>query len=199
MPLIPAGFAEATLVFNVDGVLRDMTTSFGIDPAATPDSTPEQLGEDVYGAATGAGSIVVAAAMGEEWTFQGVAVTKQLEDGPITGQFFDAVTGTVTSDGLICNTALLVTKQTSAGGRRNRGRCYCPPHQVAEVNVNAAGVIDSAARTVYQSAWNVFYLALATLELPVVLFHSEAPFTPTPVTGFSVGSLCATQRRRMRG
>lgn len=199
MPSIPAGFCEATLIWNLAGSIKDMTTAIGLDPAADPDADPSQIAEEVYEAATFTGSLVAAGGMGEEWTFSGVSVTKQLESGPITGQFFDSVQGTVTSDGLICNTAVLVTKRTSLGGRRNRGRCYQPPANIAEVNVNAAGVIDGIVVGLENVKWGVFYTRLLTYPWQPVLFHQEAPFTPTEVTGFTVGSLCATQRRRMRG
>lgn len=198
MASIPAGFANAELIWNVTGSPRDMTTAIGLDLSDFASDDPADVAAAVGTAATGAGSLCVATNMIAGWTFQGVTVSIQLEDGPLVGSSFTPVVGTGSGEGLPINCSILVTKRTASGGRRNRGRCYEPPLIPSENNVDQAGNLTSGALSLVQGTWDVFFTGLGDADLIPVLFHQSAPFTPTPVTGFSVSSLLATQRRRMR-
>jgi hypothetical protein len=59
--------------------------------------------------------------------------------------------------------------------------------------------MQNAQRDAVNATWVLgFFPAITTAGFPQVILHSEAPFTPTPVSSYEVQSLMATQRRRMR-
>lgn len=197
MPTIPAGFAEATFVFNVTGKVRDCTWSLGFDIEDFGTLSPEDMANEIRTIFTDSDAPYVAGQIAVGWTFQGVSVTKQLEEGPLTGQSLFPVVGTVSVGPLPVNCSLLFTKQTTAGGRRNRGRAFVPPVHLSETDINAIGVITADVSGL-QGRYDAAIANLGAIGYDPVLFHQSAPFTPTPVTGLALSSLIATQRRRMR-
>lgn len=197
MPTIPAGFAEATFIFNVTGKVRDCTWSLGFDVDDFGTISAADMANEIRTLFSQTGSPYVAGQIAVGWTFQGVSVTKQLEDGPLTGQSLSPVVGTVSVGPLPVNCSLLFTKQTTSGGRRNRGRAFVPPIHLSEGDINAIGVITADVSGL-QGRYDAALGALEAIGYDPVLFHQSAPFTPTPVTGLALSSLIATQRRRMR-
>lgn len=197
MPTIPAGFAEATFIFNVSGKVRDCTWSLGFDVTDFGTLTAFEMADELRAIWTATDCPYVAGQIATGWTFQGVSVTKQLEDGPISAQSLFPVVGTVSVGPLPVNCALLFAKQTTAGGRRNRGRAFVPPVHLSETDINAIGVI-TADTTSLQGRYTEAVNDSISSGYQPCLFHQSAPFTPTDVTGLSLSSLIATQRRRMR-
>lgn len=106
--------------------------------------------------------------------------------------------GTASGPSCSPNVALLVRKQTGAGGRSGRGRMYLPCW--TEGQVGDAGVIDETARGNVQIQLNAWFQQFAVNGIPWVVLHGAgAPLTtPTPITALSVDSTAATQRRRLR-
>lgn len=198
MTAIPVGFADATFVFQCTGRPRQCTWSMGLDLSSDPSVDPTTVAQTVYDAYVGTNDPVFPAHMCTGWSFVGVSVSKMLETGPIVGQTFDTVVGTASNGPVPVNTSCLATKQTALGGRRNRGRAYIPPVWPPEEDVDQAGVIAPTQLGQLQGWYNSFFSTLSTGPYPPVLFHQSAPFTPTPITGFVIGSQMATQRRRMR-
>lgn len=99
------------------------------------------------------------------------------------------------------NSAVLVKKATSVGGRRNRGRMFFPNPQEGEVD--QAGQVTSAG----VSAWNTVLLGLLPGGSVHTAFgflgnaqvlHESGSQTPTQVTDLATQPKIATQRRRMR-
>lgn len=197
MPTIPAGFAEATFIFGVTGKVRDCTWSLGLDVSDFGVNPPEDMADELRLWWTESTAPYIAGQMAVGWTFRGVSVTKQLEEGPITGQSLANVVGTVSVGPLPVNCSLLFTKQTTGGGRRNRGRAFVPPVHLSETDINAIGVITADTSSL-QGRYDSVIENMVGGGYQPVLFHSSAPFTPTEVTGLSLNSLIATQRRRMR-
>lgn len=139
------------------------------------------------------------------WSFFSTAWAShqaQVKYGPSeTGEMGIAGTmngGTAGGQSASPNVALLVRKQTAAGGRSGRGRMYLPCW--TEGNVGDAGTIDETARAGVQVQLNAFFQDCLLQGLPWVVLHGAgAPLTtPTPITALSVDSTAATQRRRLR-
>lgn len=105
------------------------------------------------------------------------------------------------------NSAVLVTKNTGFLGRRGRGRMSVPSSGPAS-DVSEIGNLSDTLRTSLQGSWDAFYDALTGdtapgdvlpgVSLQPVLLHQEAPFTPTPISGFRVERKVATRGSRIR-
>jgi hypothetical protein len=175
-----------------------MTWTCGWSDTAFTTTTPAEEAEAIRNELSAAGRPYAASNMLTPWTFAGVSVTQILETGPSIGAFLSGITGTAATPSIPPNCAVLFRKTTAAGGRRNRGRFYAPPCNINEAAVSDAGVIDSSIAAAQQTKWDAALTALSTAGLTPVLFHSEGPFTPTPITGFVLQLLLATQRRRLR-
>lgn len=199
MALIPAGFGEITMILRTDGITRDLTWSVGIDPN-DPDASPEDWSENAYTYLTNVtNGLYAAAGMSSKYRLLGVSGVKQMEEGPIIGQYLSTLVGTATALPVPVNTALLVNKNTALGGRRNRGRNYLPPTFPGEDQIDGAGVVANTYVNLTDTKLEYFYDQLVLGVGQPVLFHQSAPFTPTPITGWSTQNQCGTQRRRMRG
>lgn len=193
--VLPVGFGIATIKWLLTGQVRESTTTFAFDP---PSIDPAVHASAIHGILTAAGGPCVAASMIQNWAYTGVHVTEQDESGPISAEQEAIVNGTIVAESPPNNFAVLITKQTLSGGRRNRGRMFVPPIRVSETGVDQTGRLTTTIRNQLQADWNVVRDNMITAGLPWVLLHSEVPFTPTPITAITVSSLGATQRRRMR-
>lgn len=198
MPSIPAGFVEATFVYRRIGAVRDSTVSLGFDVADFASQSATFIANNIRTVWAGAAAPAAPANMLAAWSFLGVQVVKQMEEGPVLGQSFVTTVGTIAQPGLPVNCAVLVNKNTDMGGRRNRGRMFLPPAFPSEGSVDEAGAILGSSVTALQGYINSAIAGWATANYEPVLYHSEAPFTPTPIVGLSVQGLLASQRRRMR-
>jgi|SRR6185312_11470062 len=96
------------------------------------------------------------------------------------------------------NCAFLLHKVTGSGGRRGRGRMYVPG--CAEGDIDNLGVLGSTIKAVLDASATNFLSDLVTLADvdACVLLHQSSPFTPTIITGLTVDTRIATQRRRLR-
>jgi hypothetical protein len=94
--------------------------------------------------------------------------------------------------------AVLVRKNTALGGRAGRGRLYLPG--VADQQITPGGILSGGFITDLQETFDAFFDELGNTNLfPLLLHQAGSPLsTPTPITGFSVQSVIATQRRRVR-
>lgn len=95
------------------------------------------------------------------------------------------------------NTAVLVTKLTNTAGRRGRGRMYVPG-TATEDAVNNVGTLTPTAVSTRQTEINDWFARLVAEGHTPVVLHATPPPTGTPITGFVVQSMVATQRRRLR-
>ena len=96
------------------------------------------------------------------------------------------------------NTAYLIQKQTTMGGRAGRGRMYIPG--VPEASITSSGVLDSTLRTDLGSGLDNLVGTLAVAGVvPVVLHQPGSPLViPTEITALTVSPVVATQRQRLR-
>ena len=198
MATIPVGFSECTFIFRCQGIDRDITWSLGLlDDDFGTTSAEEEAGDMVsYWSTTG--RPYAPAQMTTQWTFLGCSVTKMLEEGPLTGLNLPSIVGTKTGAPVPVNCAYLARKNTTLGGRRNRGRAYLPPLFGDETTVDQAGEIAIATVNSINALILLSFTAMTAGGYHARLFHTEAPFTPTPISGMSVQTTLATQRRRMR-
>lgn len=198
MPTIPVGSYENVLKFQRIGAPRLATWTLGTNSTAGTTLDPNDHAAAVWDSFTNVGGPYVTGAMIGNWQFIGVTTTLMDDTGPVVGEYNQTISGSAAGLGLVPNTALLIKKNTASGGRRNRGRMYVPPVWPPETKVDGNGVIDSGEVTTLQNQYNSAFADLVTNNCPPMLFHSEAPFTATAITGFTVQSLMATQRRRLR-
>lgn len=192
---IPAGYGQMNLIWQAVGAIRPAEVTLGYHDAPGNDAV-EQANAiyDDFVAASRPGN---AAQMNNSWSFLGVRTMLMTESGPTVGEFMQTVVGTLNTAPVPSNCALLIRKNTAAGGRRNRGRMFMPPCNVAEVNVDQNGSILPATVSVNQTNWNNFVAALALNPMTIELFHTDSA-VPTEITSLSVQTILATQRRRMR-
>lgn len=197
MPMIlEPWIGEYSCAFKNANVPRPAYVTFGID-FRTKSSDPQGALTTLHSAFTTA----VRAVLDADVTMgPGVVRLGQPTPDPpllLTSAVFSA--GTMAQNSLPANVAVLVTKITAKGGRRNRGRLYFP-WLLTSTPVNEAGIISSSSVTVIQTALNGFMTGLGTNSTPMVINHSlgkSAVPSATPVTALIVSNLIGTQRRRL--
>jgi hypothetical protein len=197
--IVPEGEYSATFVFNVEGITKDFTWSLGVTSAVpiSPSTMANVLG-NMWGVDPGTGSMPFQAdRMCNGYSFKGVSVMLMTDTGPLVGEYFDPVEGTGGPSPLPPQCAVLLNKSTALGGRKYRGRAYIPPLFPAESGVDAAGVLDSGHRGTMQDSYDTAMAGMDTAEFVPVLHHSDGT-AGTPITALTVGSVIATQRRRLR-
>jgi hypothetical protein len=108
------------------------------------------------------------------------------------------------------NCAALFRKTTAFAGKKNRGRTYFP-YLVVEGNVSNNGTIAGGELTTLQAAATAFLAQLTTDGTPMVIANKTLVVTPPQirphvtaitmghaVTSYTVETMMATQRRRLR-
>jgi len=204
--VVPNTFADISQFFTLDGDPEPMAITYGIN-VGDPPFTAGQLAECRLAYVTNltpfmppfykVGNIraSVAQAVGDPAIIEVVAST--------------AGTDTVVPH-IPQNSALLVSKGTALGGRRNRGRFYVP----GLLNEGVVDNVGNVSASTYQPLFTAFLEDLLveanTNVLEMVLFHSyewtgdvdpgPPPGFPAPtvVTALTVNGRIATQRRRLR-
>jgi hypothetical protein len=141
----------------------------------------------------------------DSWTINGVTIRVGQDVGdPLIFEATNIQTGTASWDAHPPNTAYLIKKLTTLGGRQFQGRSYVP--SAALISQNSAGVMDVDFVGSLQTSWNAAIgaagAAFADGPAGPVLLHSppkvgDTP-VPTPIAFFQVERKLATQRRRMR-
>lgn len=193
--VIPVGYAQMNMRWSVAGDPEFMYCTLGLFDV-TGAKLPAVQAADV-GAAWDASTLTTAANMLAGWSAGTVLTTVMTGTGPITFETGTAVAGSAAAGTLPNNCAVLVRKQTAAGGRRNRGRMFVPPAYNNESGVNQVGTLDPATVTVYQNLMNSLENELVAVDMLPMLLHSNGGI-PTAITSFLVQPKLATQRTRMR-
>lgn len=197
--VIPPGFVSARFRYSLLGDPEEMITTLGFDLGTQgPDVTTANLLADSWKT----NFCVSGAGLGDAWTFLGVdlLVGNDPPPGVVVRSTSVALDGTLTADTLPQNCCLLGQKRTATPGRRGRGRMFVPAAHVGEGGVNNAGVIDSGAVSALNTRMDDFLedVTVTSADLVPVLFHSETPTLPTPLTQLSFDQRIATQRQRLR-
>ena len=177
--VIPAGFG--LLSFHTLTTLdpEEMLWTVGVDLSAV--TNPQDVADDA--SAT--------------WTDNLAPLTSSivvlnrtvLKVGPSsTGPTFentDTIPGTDGGALLPPNSAVLVRKLTSLGGRGGRGRAYLPGISSISGSLDSSGAFSGAAASAVSAG------------APLVLLHSDST-APTLISSFDCEPKIATQRRRLR-
>lgn len=192
--IIPADFAQVTLIFTGAALPTGAASTFGIDVGSTA-GTPADVAQAVGSAWTTAqceSIMVLEVTLSEILVKFGPNAT-----GP-SDSSVPSVAGTDSRVGVPPNTSYLIQKRTALGGRQGRGRMYWPG--IPEAEVNEAGTLNSAWVLAAQAVITDFYDQLTLSTLVPVLLHSEdsPPFVPLTIQSFDLSSVVATQRQRLR-
>jgi hypothetical protein len=197
---VPVDYTLLTYVFKVNTSPKEMTTSIAVlDISVGGPRSVLDMATDGYTAMHDTNAPGAAGHMIDEYSLESCVAAFGTSTGDLVAQFVSHTQGTVSDSPITSNCALLVRKNTALGGRRNRGRFFAPPSLLNEGAVDPSGNISSGPLASLQTLWTNFFNLLATADLEPQLFHQgSSPPAPTPVTSFTVDSLIATQRRRMR-
>lgn len=197
--IVPIGECTATMIFGCAGIPKEITYGFGVRDLVA--QTEAEMAENIWHAAVDTVGVTPgphdSSFIGSGWAFSGVQVARASADGPVIGQYLDTVSSGTSAAAMPVNCAVLLNKNTALGGRRNRGRAYIPPTYPAESEVSVAGLIGTITLGIWQASFDLMFTALADSGLQPVLHHSDGSLG-TPITGWTLGSTIATQRRRLR-
>lgn len=203
------GYYRATLNFDGAGVASGACVVWC--GGNGDDLTPLVIGQRIDSALTASGLMTLIPN-----TIRAASVLVKLgpdETGPSALAPVDIVGGSG-GQGVDAGRSWLIHKATATGGRRGRGRMYWPG--LSEANVNAAGAIDTAAVTAFQTEVTDFYGQLQAQNIDMYLEHGpktewelvngqprRKPIPgvipdPDVVLGLTVESTTASQRRRVR-
>jgi len=200
--IVPLTYADATIIFTCAGITENLSSSIGF--STNVGQTGPEIAEGVHSALVSSG-LLVASNMMTAYGYVGIEVG-YMQPGGMSLSFRPAnFQGAIAQPPCPVNCSQLVTKQTAAGGRQNRGRMFWPVCDLDEASIDPAGIITEATRVNRQFRWNDFLTALVANDCNPVLFHNTRPdgsdppiVTPTPINGFALATRIATQRRRMR-
>lgn len=192
--VIPAGYAQANFLFGGVALPTGAEMTWAFDVTAVS-SDPVDVAEILVVAWNG-GSIDEY--YGSTATFLGCEVKYGPSATGPSGIFSSTTPGAGSNATVSPNTAALIQKQTSFGGRAGRGRAYFPA--VPEAQVNEAGVLSSTWVTGLATELEGMRTAWASADLiDVVLHGADSPLsTPSAINSVSVSPTMATQRRRLR-
>ena len=201
---IPIGFAAVSAEMRNEGDPDSWFCTWGVDVSAAGGDW-----DVVAQISAAAWDGTFMASMNSATTFVGTSVTVGTDGGdPPIVSYSAGTTGIGTSDKLPQNCALLVTKNSGFGGRRNKGRFFVP-NVLDESTVNGVGVIAALSLTSFQGVADEFLdrLENATdylqpFDTPMVILHNSPTAGPTPiptaVSSLTVDGRISTQRRRLR-
>jgi len=190
---IPVSYAQANFIYTGNAVPNGAQWTLGLDISASA-GTPALVAADLETEYIASG---IAANLSNDANLTSILV----KFGPdATGPSAIEAANVLATGGTggVPNTAFLVRKDTALGGKAGRGRMFLP--SVPEASVLQSGVLNSGVVTALQADMDSFFAGLASQGLVPVLLHGDSSplTTPTPITGFSVQSVVATQRRRLR-
>lgn len=192
---IPDTFTNVRYVFSCAGIPEEMSFAHGIQAGLGMD-LEEQL--QICYDAFWQNVFETEAGIYQGWTWLGVRGTKMVGGEPFVAEVNQTWVGSVAGQTPVVNTALLVRKQTATGGRKGRGRMYWPCFINAESTVNNAGFLEVSDHGNIQGRITDWYDAMVAGDCVPYLFHSDPADAATLITGFSLQSQVATQRRRLR-
>lgn len=192
---IPDGSANCRYLFRCEGVDDTMGFSLGHDCTVLTDPSAIAAFCSTYFEAN---FVASTAAVMDGWSYIGTQVTYMAGGEPFPGEFATNITGTSSFESPPVNLSLLVRKTTGQGGRKGRGRMFWPPFNTSEDKVASSGILDNVWVGLIQGGLDTWFSDLVENDLAPQLFHSDPLAMATPINGFVLSTLCATQRRRLR-
>lgn len=215
---VPEGYGRVIHSFSLSGDAQPFAVTYGLIEVDPPIDTPNDIAAAVHDAF---GDLIVPELTNVITLTQTEVYLQRTgpnygpgEAAPLVGTAVLNRVGGEAGQSAVQNTAYLVHKRTSFGGRRGRGRWYLPG--VAEGDVSPAGAVGSGRVTSMNAALAAWLLRwdLTGSDLdgyfPVIL-HSYDPDADPPaisdptllppphiITSMNLDGLAATQRRRLR-
>jgi hypothetical protein len=199
---IPAGYGAVGIELRGAGDPDSWYVTFGVDL--------RDAGGDIEGALNNIDFAWESNWMGnfnESTTFVATHISVgQDANDPLIVTKNNGGTGSGNSAKLPQNCALLVSKNSGVGGRRNRGRFFVPA-VLNEGGVSNVGVIDSTLLNGFQDVCDEFWSQLAeptavgATPTPMVILHNGSGVgvpAPTTVLSLTADPTISTQRRRLR-
>jgi len=192
--VIPAGYGLCTVVMSVTGRVKTYTTSFGYNlPAGAEVDNSSAISEAIHGT----GLMFATANMANTYKYVGVRLRQQGDTAEYSFELSPNIAGTQSISPPPANGSVLVRKNSSLSGKKNRGRMYLPPFGVTDADVDQNGTISGASLGFLQGYADDTLAALDTAGFPMVILHHGAG-APTVVESLTVEGTIATQRRRIR-
>lgn len=190
MPVIPPGFAHVIIPHTHTGLARSAVITFGIVPAT---GVPDPAEPDAILAGYSANMT-----NDNQVTVGPVTVVYGQDGGEnVTLIGTDTDAGTSSSDRVPSNVAVLVTKSTTRGGRKGKGRLFLP-WRAQEDEVDELGIIGNTYLAGIQSECDDWLANLSINDRPMQLLHSSGTFgDPNEVVALTVNRMVGTQRRRL--
>lgn len=188
--IIPSGFGQAVATFDfIGGFSNPIQMVFGYENtnAVSATTAAQAIGNEL-------GAAFNDANFDASGILQTVATIQQ--PGDESGLAIINQTGAGTSAALPPNSCFLVHKLTATGGRPGRGRMYWP--SVNRDAVLETGAVNPVNAVVIQGQMTDLLLGMSSDFLPMVVLHTSALISPSPVIALSLDALIATQRRRLR-
>lgn len=201
---VTPGGVQVALRWALEGDNEEMVSTIGLSGRG-PYADAQAVAVAVAGLALA--DITAPAMLGVTWTFVGATAYVYQDGGAAeVGESNVNSAGSMGSQSLTSNTAVLVKKRTAQSGRRGQGRMYIPGGIIAEGDVGNNGSMSAGAVAALQTRFTDFLDDLNAAFDPdeVVLWHSLGGpsgvevLPGTPVTALVVDTVVATQRRRMR-
>lgn len=204
---IPVGFGLAAWRFSLAGDPEEMVTTCGVDLS---DAAGDFI-EAANNCFRAWSQQFPAAQLDADWTVHGVRLWVGQDGGAAVAYDSDVAgyTGVASGGGPVQNTAVLVKKTTARAGRSGRGRFYWPPFGLGVAGYSPAGVLASGTLADYQGRFGPMRTAMESgsgsgmsFAVAPVLLHSipevGSPPAPDAILAFTVATVLATQRRRLR-
>lgn len=190
--IIPELFSQVNMLFTGAGVPLGAEMTFGVDnPTVASPNTVATAIETAWLSGTpdmtGCYSVDVSCT--------GILVKNGPNDTGASGVRSVSMPGTLGSSGGPAQ-SILVSKTTSFGGRKGRGRFYFPG--VAEADVASSGIITAARVTSITNLCNTFLSLIAAAGFQMVVLHQDDITPPRIVDTLTCSNQVATQRRRNR-
>lgn len=190
--IIPTGFAQVNIRFGGDAIRDRAEVTFGLDNTTSP-KDPDILAALV--------DVAWEDNISPNWCDSATISTVLVKLGPNDTGAFAEVPGTAEGQSsnppLSVNTAVMVRKITTHGGRQGRGRFYVPGYP--ESVPDGPGNLGSGPVASYTADFRGFLADLDAAGNPMVLLHGEnVEASPYEVVDLIVSPILGTQRRRMR-
>lgn len=193
---VPSHFGLATAQFQLSGTTHTCVITCGFINA--DDETAVQAELDWRTALSSASRPFALANIAAGWFFYKTTAIVNIAGVETYAEHVINGAGTKVAAAVPVNSAVLIQKQTGVLGRHNKGRMYVPPFYFLETDVDMAGNIGATPLGAYAALWNSAFTDMQTTGINPYILHSDPLLAPTPVTSFTVSSVLASQRRRMR-
>lgn len=194
---IPPGYAQFSIEHWLTGYTRPAVTTMGLKVLGTESPMIKDVAEQAYDVWADAFLPV----MDNSITLRNAkAIIGQDGGEPIIQEFAGGGKGASVRESTSPALALMITKRTALGGRKNRGRTYYP-WALAESQVDEMGTIAAVGLTAWTTA-AAQALAGFDNEAPnsflggAYLLHSDPATPPTPITGWIPNPVIRTQTQR---